>query len=268
MKFKDPATGLECDININDQLGFINTSMVKYYVSLQPVLILLLRLIKRWAKSVGMNSPSKRPVSFSSYALTLMTIAWFQVRSSILGSDLRWLISAYKSLGWLPNLQGDVPVRNIAPADHFWIKNRNGERFRCDTRFMAVENWSIDTGKSVGELFFEWLGYDSLRIHLNHCLLKDFRFWGWEFDYDECIVCIRRGGMVPRKGNNARKNQHPVVPTSTQVEEQESLDDEQDEEADEEVVPDESFDADWSRNFMCVADPFVVTKVRNHPSSR
>jgi len=66
--------------------------------------------------------------------------------------------------------------------------------------------------------------------------------------------------MVPRKGNNARKNQHPVTSTSTQVEEQESLDDEQDEEADEEVVLDESFDADWSRNFICVADPFVVTK--------
>ena len=81
VKFKDPDTGLECDINVNDQLGFINTSMVKHYVALQPVLIPLLRLIKRWAKTVGMNSPSKRPASFSSYSLTLMTIAWFQARS-------------------------------------------------------------------------------------------------------------------------------------------------------------------------------------------
>lgn len=81
-------------------------------------------------------------------------------------------------------------------------------------------------------------------------------------------MCIRRGGVVPRKGNNARKSQHPVASTSKQVEEQEILDDEQDEEADEEVVPDESFDADWSRNFVCVADPFIVTKVRSHPPSR
>ena len=72
-------TGLECDINVNDQLGFINTSMIRHYVSLQPVLVPLLRMIKRWAKTVGMNSPSKRPVSFSSYTLSLMTIAWFQV---------------------------------------------------------------------------------------------------------------------------------------------------------------------------------------------
>jgi hypothetical protein len=40
------------------------------------------------------------------------------------------------------------------------------------------------------------------------------------------------------------------------------LNDEQDEEVDEDVMPDESFDADWSRNIMCVADPFIVAKVR------
>ena len=83
VKFKDPSTGIECDINVNDQLGFINTSMMKHYVSLQLGLISLLRLIKRWAGGARLNSPSKQPVSFSSYTLTLMTIAWFQVRSLI-----------------------------------------------------------------------------------------------------------------------------------------------------------------------------------------
>jgi len=81
VKFKDPTTALECDINVNDQLGSINTSLIRHYVSMQPVLIPLLRLMKRWAKTVGMNSPSKRPASFSSYTLTLMTIVWFQVMS-------------------------------------------------------------------------------------------------------------------------------------------------------------------------------------------
>ena len=87
MKFKDYVTGLECDINVNDRLGFINTSLIRHYVSLQPALIPLLQLVKRWAKSVGMNSPSERPVSFSSYTLTLMTIAWFQVSFRVLGSS-------------------------------------------------------------------------------------------------------------------------------------------------------------------------------------
>jgi hypothetical protein len=64
------------------------------------------------------------------------------------------------------------------------------------------------------------------------------------------------------QGQECTEGPNPVASTSTQPEEQELLDDEQDEEADGEV-PDESFDADWSEHLMCVADPFVVTKVRS-----
>jgi hypothetical protein len=99
-------------------------------------------------------------------------------------------------------------------------------------------------------------------------LLSGLRFWGWEFDYDGSVACIRRGGIVPRKGSSARKNQDPVASTSNQIEEPEFLDYELDGEAGGEGMPDEPFDADWSRNFMCVADPFIVTKVRSHPTSR
>ena len=137
---------------------------MKCYVSLQPLLIPLLRLIKRWARSVGMNSPSKRPASFNSYTLTLMTIAWFQVRSLIRSSSSSQL-SITKSLGWLPNLQDNLSTKNnISPTTYFWIKNKKGERFRCDTRFKIVENWPIHTERPVGELFFEWLEYGALRL--------------------------------------------------------------------------------------------------------
>ena len=82
---------------------------------------------------------------------------------------------------------------------------------------------------------------------------------------------MRRGGIIPRKGKSTPQNPNPAASTSGQIElELLLLDDEQDE-ADEEVVLDESFDADWSRNFMCVADPFVVAKVRglaNHGNVR
>lgn len=111
VKFKDPDTGLECDINVNDQLGFINTSMIRRYVSLQPAMIPLLRLIKRWAKTVGMNTPSKRPVSFSSYTLTLMTIAWSQVRSQTRTSDLLRLSSS-QVIGVVTESPGGYVCRN------------------------------------------------------------------------------------------------------------------------------------------------------------
>lgn len=105
-------------------------------------------------------------------------------------------------------------------------------------------------------------------VPLDYWLLSGLRFWGWEFDYNESVACIRRGGIVPRKGHSARKAHHAVASTSRRSEEHEFQDDEQDEETDGEVAPDESFDADWSGNHMCVADPFIVTKVRNHSLSR
>ena len=96
----------------------------------------------------------------------------------------------------------------------------------------------------------------------------DPRFWGYEFEYDKATACIRRGGIIPRRGKSAPQNSKPVASTSKRVERQEIPEDEQDEEVDGEIVPDESFDADWSRDLLCVADPFIVTKVRGISSSR
>jgi DNA polymerase sigma len=79
VKFRDPHSGIECDLNVNDQLGSINTAMIKRYLDLQPILRPLLKTVKIWAKSLGLNSPSGTDIiSFSSYALTLMTIGFFQ----------------------------------------------------------------------------------------------------------------------------------------------------------------------------------------------
>ena len=94
-----------------------------------------------------------------------------------------------------------------------------------------------------------------------HHPLSDLRFWGREFKYDESVACIRKGGIILRKGKSALKGPNPVASTSTQPEEQELLDDERDEDSDEEVVQDESFNADWSRDLMCVADPFTISRV-------
>jgi hypothetical protein len=44
----------------------------------------MLKFIKGWAKPLGLNSPTVKggPVTFSSYALALMTIGFLQVRVS------------------------------------------------------------------------------------------------------------------------------------------------------------------------------------------
>jgi len=72
---------LKCDINVNDRLGIENSQLIKAYCELHPALRPTIMALKTWAKVFGLNNPSTvgKPVSFSSYALTLMTIGFFQV---------------------------------------------------------------------------------------------------------------------------------------------------------------------------------------------
>ncbi|KAH9055138.1 hypothetical protein EDB83DRAFT_2521347 [Lactarius deliciosus] len=61
VKFKDPSTDIQCDLNINDQLGSVNTSLIQQYCDILPVLRPLLLAIKRWARPLGYNSPAGAP---------------------------------------------------------------------------------------------------------------------------------------------------------------------------------------------------------------
>ncbi len=72
-------------------MGMHNSEMINEYCALSPVLRPLLFSIKEWAKPLGLNTPSGGlgvSVSFSSYALALMTIAFLQVRPLMLYSLL------------------------------------------------------------------------------------------------------------------------------------------------------------------------------------
>lgn len=55
--------------------------MIAHYCKLFPPLPALLLAVKKWAKSLGLNNPSGRggSASFSSYALSVMTIGYLQV---------------------------------------------------------------------------------------------------------------------------------------------------------------------------------------------
>ena len=98
MKFKDPNTDIQCDLNINDQLGFINTSLIRHYCDILPVLRPLLLAIKRWARPLGYNSPASAPVTFSTYTLAIMTIGLLQVRCGSFAYLITWAFTVLISL--------------------------------------------------------------------------------------------------------------------------------------------------------------------------
>ena len=165
MKFRDPITGLLCDVNTNDQLGLFNTLLITKYCNLDPILRQLLQAIKKWAKSFSYNNPSdpRTPSSFTSYSLTLMTIGFLQVSflNCLLVIDL-WTLSSFPQMkGSLPALQANLlplPLDDRVELDEtFWIRSKNGDRLRCDYRFDHAEDWKPSFQYSnVQEALLDW----------------------------------------------------------------------------------------------------------------
>jgi DNA polymerase sigma len=83
VKFFDRNTGIRGDINANERLGYLNSKMIKHYCDISTILRPMLRIIKMWAKPLGLNTPGRsekgKSVTFSSYAFALMTISFLQV---------------------------------------------------------------------------------------------------------------------------------------------------------------------------------------------
>ncbi|KAF5353874.1 hypothetical protein D9756_007303 [Leucocoprinus leucothites] len=161
VKFQDKETGIECDINVNEQPGYWNSVMIREYGKLSPYLIPLLKAIKLWAKPLGLNSPSpekpRQLVTFSSYSYALMTIAFLQ-REQL-----------------LPNLQA-----NLDGMQKHLFMNRKPLHL-CDLRFNSK-------GSPMP-------GNDS--TNLIALMAAWFEFWG-SFDPTQHMVDIRLGGILPR----------------------------------------------------------------------
>ncbi|KAI0314420.1 hypothetical protein OF83DRAFT_1063840, partial [Amylostereum chailletii] len=183
VKFMDPDTGLQCDINVNDQLGLINSGLIKWYCDMFPNLRPLIKTIKSWAKPLGLNEPGIRSqqTSFSSYALTMMTIGLLQSR------------------GLLPNLQSGVSG-DPGADDVFWLRTRgSAPHLEVDIRWNKINLW------------------DSRPVELDELVLDWFKFYGYEYSFRLHAVSVRHGGIIVReKPPLGKADLEGVVPFSGQ----------------------------------------------------
>ncbi|KAJ6600805.1 hypothetical protein B0H10DRAFT_2230796 [Mycena sp. CBHHK59/15] len=164
VKFEDRVTGHSCDINVNDRLGLLNSDLIKRYCELNLVLVHMMKYIKKWARPLGLNAPAARsgPVSFSSYALVLLTIGFLQHRRL------------------LPNLQEGLPPLEPGTLEGtFWL--HHPKPLCCDTRYYQGEGWIPPHTVPVHELIRDW-----------------FKFWAFEFDVEKEMISIRHGGRILR----------------------------------------------------------------------
>ncbi|KAF3442269.1 hypothetical protein FNV43_RR16185 [Rhamnella rubrinervis] len=78
VKLMDPATGISCDICINNVLAVVNTRLLGDYARIDARLQQLAFIVKHWAKSRGVNETYQG--TLSSYAYVLMCIHFLQQR--------------------------------------------------------------------------------------------------------------------------------------------------------------------------------------------
>lgn len=126
VKFTDPKTGLDCDINVNEQLGLRNTGMIKRYCDVVPILRPMVWSLKRWAKGVGMNDPSGQmgAVTFSSYALMLMTISFLQVSDESRSHRAHLQPNFLPRVkAWLLTYKHSIIRKRLAPLHFGHVKN-------------------------------------------------------------------------------------------------------------------------------------------------
>jgi hypothetical protein len=186
VKLTDRTTGLQCDVNINDQFGVRNSRLLRAYFDLVPPARALAVAVKHWASRRGLNDPSasRGVTTFSSYTLALLLLGYLQ------------------TTGHLPNLQDPALLAN-APESHLWarpprVRQRRPKkgappaepapavapapRVRCDTTFApSAPDWSPPT-----------------QLALAAGLRGFFAFYA-ELDFNTQAISIAEGGTVPRE---------------------------------------------------------------------
>lgn len=76
VRFRDHATGVEVDMNVNNVVGLRNTRLLRCYAQLDPRTAPLVLAVKAWAS--GHNINEAKHGTLSSYSLALMVIQYLQ----------------------------------------------------------------------------------------------------------------------------------------------------------------------------------------------
>ncbi|PON85155.1 PAP/25A-associated [Trema orientale] len=93
VKLMDPATGISCDICINNVLAVVNTRLLGDYARIDVRLRQLAYIVKHWAKTRGVNETYQG--TLSSYAYVLMCIHFLQQRRPAILPCLQGMEATY-----------------------------------------------------------------------------------------------------------------------------------------------------------------------------
>ncbi|KAF9990447.1 hypothetical protein BGZ75_001929 [Mortierella antarctica] len=194
VKFLDPVTNMECDLNTGNNLGVINSELIRTYTTIDERVKPFLYMIKAICKAQGINDA--RSGYLSSYAITWMGIVFLQQEEN--------QTKPAESTGWewdthpvLPRLQQQPfermteltlrlnhNVKNTPVSTTSLVNSAKSDMVHC--RFDRNED-----GKHTGS------GRANPKS-LARLLIEFFEFFSRRFFYAEMAIHVGRAQFVPK----------------------------------------------------------------------
>ncbi|KAF9365325.1 hypothetical protein BGX34_010451 [Mortierella sp. NVP85] len=159
VKLWDPELQLSCDMNINTQLGIMNSRMVRTYVAIDPRVRPFAMIIKHWARKRVLNDAANGG-TISTYTWICMVINFLQMRSPPI-------------LPALHDMPHELSIDNQ-------VINGNNTSFFSD--LSQLEGFGRDNKESLGGLLYAF-----------------FRKFAIEFDYDHHVASVRHGCYLTKE---------------------------------------------------------------------
>ncbi|CAA0842640.1 Nucleotidyltransferase family protein [Striga hermonthica] len=172
VKLMDPATGISCDICINNMLAVVNTKLLHDYACIDVRLRQLAFIVKHWAKSRGVNQTYQG--TLSSYAYVLMCIHFLQQRRPAILPCLQEMETTYFAT-----------VETVECAYFDQVEK--------------LQNYGSRNGESIAQLvwaFFHYWAYchdyanDVISVRTGITLSKRTKDWTRRVGNDRHLICI------------------------------------------------------------------------------
>ena len=164
VKFKEPASGLVCDICFNNGLALRNSQLLATYSGLDPRVCPLVFAVKNWAKNRRVNAVYEG--SLSSYAYVLMVVQFLQSRRPAILPVLQdmWPASALRGRNRKKVM--------VAGYDTYFYQNMEDSR---------LKEYGSKNKENLGVLLFDF-----------------FVFYGYVFGYRDRVVSPRTGQLLTK----------------------------------------------------------------------
>ncbi|KAI1303387.1 hypothetical protein EDD11_005415 [Mortierella claussenii] len=194
VKFTDPRTNMECDLNTGNNLGVINSELIRIYTTLDDRVKPFLYMIKAICKAQGIND--SRNGYLSSYAITWMGIVFLQQDAQVLNpnAETNW---GFGTIPILPKLQ-QQPFQRMKELTLRITHNTKN----ATTLFTSLVNSSRSDmvhcrfdDNSDGQHTGAGKGNTKSLARL---LIEFFEFFSRRFNYVSMAISVGRAQMTPK----------------------------------------------------------------------